>query len=91
MSALSPAAFKALKQRVHALKPVVLMGNKGLTTAVQEEIACALKAHELIKIRVAADERDAREAMIAEICNVQHAELIQKVGHMATIYKKRVD
>ena len=88
MSELSKQQLEQLKQRVHALKPVILLGNKGLTPAVHKEITTALKAHELIKIRLSADDRDAREAMIAEICESQQAQLIQKIGAVASIYKK---
>lgn len=86
--ALSSEERKALKQKAHQLKPVILTGNKGLTEAVHMEITRALHDHELIKIKVNAEDREARNAMIAEISTHHQAELVQHIGHMATFYKK---
>lgn len=89
--ALSKEKKRLLKQQVHALHPVVLLGSKGLTDAVQKEIDQALEAHELIKVRLNAPDHAARDEMIQAICEVQHAELIQKIGHLIAIYRKRQD
>lgn len=78
-----------LKGRAHALKPVVLTGNQGLTSAVLQEIDKALTAHELIKVRLNAEERDDRSAMIQTICETTHAELIQTIGHIAVFYRTK--
>ncbi len=91
MSPISPEKVKQLKKLTHALDPVILLGSKGLTEAVQLEISHALDAHELIKIRVNAIDREARDAMIASICEVQQAHKIQQVGHTVVIYRKRKD
>ncbi len=87
--ALSKEKIKHLKQQVHALDPVVLLGAKGLTDAVQKEIDMALDAHELIKVRLNAPDHATRDEMIKAICEVQHAELIQQIGHLIAIYRKR--
>lgn len=79
----------ALRGRAHALNPVVMIGNHGLTAAVQNEIEQALQAHELIKIRVNADNREARTTMITAICAEREAELVQVIGHIAVVYRKR--
>ena len=86
---LSPEKFKQLKQQVHALNPVVLLGAKGLTDAVQKEIDTALNTHELIKIRLNAPDHETRDEMIKAICEVQQAELIVKIGSLCAIYRKR--
>ncbi|MFA6037996.1 MAG: YhbY family RNA-binding protein [Legionellales bacterium] len=88
---LSPEKIKRLKQQVHALNPVVLLGAKGLTEAVQKEIDGALNVHELIKIRLNAPDHATRDEMIKAICEVQKAELIVKIGSLCAIYRKRVD
>lgn len=88
---LSPEKIKRLKLQVHALKPVVLLGAKGLTDAVQKEIDAALNVHELIKIRLNAPDHATRDEMITAICEVQKAELIVQIGHLIAIYRKRVD
>ncbi|MDF2530033.1 MAG: uncharacterized protein K0Q57_913, partial [Gammaproteobacteria bacterium] len=54
------------KMQAHALKPVVMIGNKGLTDNVLAEMNIALDHHELIKVKIAAD-RDERAEIIQEI------------------------
>ena len=65
---LNPAERKALRARAHKLEPVVTIGGKGLTDEVIAEIDRALSAHELIKVRAAGLEREAREEAFAAIC-----------------------
>lgn len=77
-----------LRGRAHALKPVVIIGNHGLTAAVQQEIECALQAHKLIKIRVNATDKAARQTLITTICAEREAELIQVIGHIAVLYRQ---
>ncbi len=72
----------------HKLKPVVLTGNAGLTEAVYREIDSALVHHELIKVRVNAEDREDRDTMITEICDHSEAELIQRIGHIALLYRR---
>ena len=80
---------KDLKALAHHLNPVVMTGAQGLTPGVHQEIEVALLAHELIKLRVNAGDRDARDAMIADIIEKHHAELIQQIGHTVTIYREK--
>jgi RNA-binding protein len=82
------ALKKFLKARAHALKPVVITGQHGVTPAVLNEIDLALEHHELIKIRVNAADRDDRQVMIRQICEASSAELIQTIGHVVTLYRK---
>jgi len=70
----------------HKLKPVIIIGNAGLTEAVLNETGLALNHHELIKIRVNAADRAARDHMIDEICSGTRATLVQRIGHIALIY-----
>lgn len=86
--ALSKKQILALKAQAHSLKPVVLLGGKGLTPAVINEINLALDHHELIKIRVPGEDRDERRAVITKICLETQAELIQVMGQVATLYRK---
>ena len=80
---------KRLRGRGHALKAVVLIGAAGLTPAVNAEIDLALEAHELIKVKVRTGDRDERDAAIRKICSDNGAELIQRVGNTALLYRKR--
>lgn len=80
---------KNLVVKSQTLKPVVILGDKGLTENVIHEIDLALTAHELIKVRVNAADREAREALTTEICEATQSELIQKIGHVISIYRKK--
>ncbi len=80
---------RALKAQAHSLKPVVLLGQKGLTPSVIVEINAALDCHELIKVKVAAEDRDARKLMIQEIVEKTQVELIGSIGHIAILYRKK--
>ena len=79
---------KHLKALAHNKKPVVIIGNNGLTSTVLEEIDKALIHHELIKIRVNAEDRDQRETMVQRIGTELTAELVQRIGHIATFFRR---
>lgn len=78
---------KHLRGLGHALKPVVTTGAAGLTPAVAEEIRTSLAHHELMKIKVRADERADRDALIEAICRDTGAELVQRIGHVALLWR----
>jgi len=79
---------QTLKAKAHALKPVVLLGVKGLTDAVINEIDIALTVHELIKIKLTGQERDDRAPLVETICQRLRAERIQLIGTIAVLYRK---
>ncbi len=80
-----------LKSKAHSLKPVVLLGNKGLTAAVMAETEQMLLVNELIKIKLTGIERDERKVVAEKICNDLSAEFIQLIGQVVTIYRKKID
>ena len=85
-------SFKqTLKAKAHHLKPVILMGVKGLTDAVVEETNIALLSHELIKVKINGAEKADRQLIAAELCKQLQAELIQLIGSTAIIYRKNID
>ncbi|HEY1329828.1 MAG TPA: YhbY family RNA-binding protein [Casimicrobiaceae bacterium] len=88
MPALDPAARRALRARAHHLDPVVSIGQHGLTAAVLHEIDVALKAHELIKVRVFGDDRDAREAIMQEVCAALDAAPVQHLGKLLVVFRE---
>lgn len=88
MQSLTEQQIHLFKGQAHKLKPVVMIGNNGLTEAVQLEINQALTDHELIKIKISSQERESRLAFINEITQVQHATLIDQIGHIAVLYRK---
>ena len=88
MMVINSKAKQALKARAHKLKPVVLIGNQGLTDAVTLEIDRALNDHELIKIRMAGNDRLARRQAYEQIAAQLNAALIQSIGSVGVFYRK---
>ena len=86
---LTPKERQQLKAKAHRLKPIVFVGQQGLSENVMTEIDRALTDHELIKIRVVADDRDEKRDMFAAICETHQAEAVQLIGNMATLYRKK--
>ena len=80
---------KVHRAEAHHLKPVVMIGNDGLTPAVKKETDAALNAHGLIKIRVQGDDRDAREAMYLELCDTLGAAPIQHIGKLLVLWRPK--
>jgi len=78
---------KFLRQQAHARKPVVTVGNQGLSTAVLAETLSALKTHELLKIKLPAAARTARDALLVQLCSATGAEPVQLIGRVAIIYR----
>jgi RNA-binding protein len=76
-----------LKKRTHHLKPVVTIGQQGITEAVLAELDTALSHHELLKVKVNAGDRDERDAAIALITRRTGAELVGRIGHVASFYR----
>ena len=86
---LTPKERQALKGRAHRLDPVVLLGAQGLSEAVVKEIDRALTVHELIKVRVPGDEREAREALFAAVADRLGAARVQAIGKLLVFYRPR--
>jgi RNA-binding protein len=85
---LTIAQIKYLKALAHHRKPVVTVGAAGLTAPVLAEVRIALKAHELVKIKLPALERGERDAMLGQICRDTEAEPVQHIGRMGVIYRR---
>jgi putative YhbY family RNA-binding protein len=88
MTPLSPKRRSELRSEAHKLSPVVIIGDKGLTDEVIAEIDRSLKAHELIKVRAATDERDARAVWIETICGRLEAHPVQQIGKIFVLYRE---
>ena len=88
---ISLARRSELRAQAHVLKPVVIIGDKGLTETVLAEIGRALAAHELIKVKAATDERDLRGAWMAEICEKLEAHPVQSIGKILVIWRENPD
>lgn len=88
MKNLNEDQKRHLRRLGHALKPVVLMGAGGLSEGVMAEIDKALDDHELIKVKLVADDRDARRALGERISQEQDAALVQAVGNIILLFRR---
>ena len=84
---LDRAELKFLRSLAHDLKPVVRLGQNGLTDAVTRELDGALTRHELVKIKLAAADRAARDAQLEALANAVEGAVVQRIGHTATLYR----
>jgi RNA-binding protein len=84
---LSTKQIAHLRGLAHNLNPVVMIGNNGLTDNIIKEIELNLNAHELIKIQVAGDDREARVAMYTDICAKTNAVAVHHIGKQLVIYR----
>ena len=78
---------RELRGRGHTLKPVVTIGNAGLSPAVMREIDLSLEHHELMKVKITGSDREQRAAIVQSICEKLGAEQIQSIGHIALVYR----
>nr|WP_314900281.1 ribosome assembly RNA-binding protein YhbY [uncultured Deefgea sp.] len=87
MLQLSADQCRHLRSLAHHLNPVVMIGSNGLTESVMREIAINLDAHELIKIRVLGDDREARVQYMEQICAELEACPVQHLGKLLLIFR----
>jgi RNA-binding protein len=85
---LSDNQRRHLRGLAHHLKPVVMVGQDGLKPSVLAEVDAALTAHELIKVKIAAADREERAALVAAIAATAGAELEQSIGHVAALFRR---
>lgn len=88
---LTPAERSTLRAEAHALNPIVIIGEAGLTPGVLKEIDAGLNSHGLIKVRVFGDDREARVAMYETICDQLGAAPVQHIGKLLVIYRPKKD
>jgi putative YhbY family RNA-binding protein len=86
---ITPTQRKTLKGDAHDLKPVVMIGNDGLTQSVIKEAKLAINHHGLIKIRVFGDDREARIAIYEELCDKLDAAPVQHIGKLLVIWRPK--
>ncbi len=84
---LTPAQRKEHRSAAHHLTPVVMIGNDGLTPAVEKEVNLALNAHGLIKVRVFSDDRATRDAMLTRLADTLGAAPIQHIGKLLVLWR----
>jgi len=84
---LTSAQRKALKARAHHLKPVVRVGQKGISENLLAETELALATHELIKVHIARDDKDERQAIAEQLAEHCQAEVVNHIGKIAILYR----
>lgn len=88
---LSNNQIRHLRGLAHPLKPVVMVGQHGMKESIMVEVEIALDAHELIKLRISVGDRDARDEIIQEIVGKSAAELVQRIGNTAILFRRNPD
>ncbi len=91
MLRLTEEQKRHLRRLGHELNPVVRTGNAGLTEAVLLEIEGALGHHELIKVKLVAEDRQQRQGFAEEICARTGAALVQSIGQIVLLYRPNPD
>ena len=79
---------KLLRGLGHQLKPVLMVGDAGLTDGVLREFSATIAHHELIKVRVRVGDRMGRDQIVSELCQRGGAALVSRVGNVALLYRR---
>ena len=90
-TALTNAQTRFLRGQAHGLKAMLQVGGKGVSDSLVAEVDGALEHHELIKVKVAAEDREARDAMVEELARRAGAALVQRIGHTAVLFRPSKD
>lgn len=85
---LSEPQKKFLRGLGHQLKPVIIVGDAGLSESLLKEFTSTIDHHELVKVRVRAGDRETRDRIISELCNKESADLVTRIGNVALIYRR---
>ena len=89
--ALTNAQTRFLRGQAHGLKAILQVGGKGVSDALVAEVDGALEHHELIKVKIAAEDREVRDAMAEDLARRADAVLIQRIGHTAVLFRPSKD
>ena len=84
---LSNVQLRYLRGLAHKLKPVVHLGQKGVTPSVLAELDAALIVHELVKVKLAG-ERDGKKDLVEQLARESKAEVVQQIGHVVSLYRR---
>lgn len=76
-----------LRGLAHNINPIITIGANGLSVAVLTELEAALEYHELLKIKLPADDKAAKASLMATICTKTNSEPVQLIGRVGVIYR----
>ncbi len=85
---ISNTQRRYLRGLAHQLKPVIMVGNKGITESLLKEFDSALARHELVKVKLSSEDRDERKSQIAAMADSGQAEVVQSVGRVALYFRR---
>ena len=88
---LTSAQIRFLRGQAHELKALMQIGGKGITDGVIAELEQLLEDHELVKVKVGAADRESRDAMIEALAERTQAALVQRIGHVAVLFRQSKD
>ena len=80
-----------LKGLAHDLRPTILVGAKGVTPSLLAELDAVLEQHELIKVKISAEDRETRDAWIDQLIEKSGASLISRIGNVAIVFRRSKD
>lgn len=88
---LSNPQKRFLRELAHGLKPIVTVGQRGVTESLVRELDGALSHHELVKVKVSAGDRMERDAEIAALLDATGAQAVHRVGHVVSLYRRNAE
>ena len=88
---LTASQIRYLRGLAHPLKPVLLLGSRGVTRSVLKELEQALDGHELIKVRLSGGDRATRVEELAKLAETSGAETVQAIGRIAVLYRRNAE
>ena len=84
---LTGKQIRHLRGVAHHSRAIVTVGNLGPGTGVSAELDCALKAHELVKIKLPATSRQEKKILLDRLCADTDAIPIQLIGRVGVAYR----
>jgi RNA-binding protein len=90
-TSLSNPQKRYLRGLAHDLKPIILVGAKGPTDSLLLELDTALERHELLKVKISAEDRDSRDAWIVQLVEKSQSELVGRIGNVAILFRRSKD
>ena len=85
---LSESQKKFLRGLGHQLKPVIIVGDAGLSESLVKEFSSTIDHHELIKVRIRSGDRQTRDRIINDLCEKKSASLVTRIGNVALLYRR---
>jgi RNA-binding protein len=90
MDKLKGSQKKSLRAQAHHLKPLVIIGTKGVTGQLIGSVDLALKDHELIKVKFG-EFKESKKEISEEIAQTTKSELVGLIGNIAILYRRQQD